>query len=162
MTQESILKHAGGREGYRKRTEERLTQGASEPIWAALKWSAILGGERFAKEMRARARIRRETQGRRTLRQEVAWEEIVKAVEQVQGRPWESFFNQHGDGGRDLALWLARTRGGLTLRELGEKAGGLDYSAVSEAVRRFERKQRQSTPVRAALRRVLEMLNLET
>ena len=162
LTRESILKHAGGSEGYRKRTEERLTQGTSEPIWSGLKWSAILGSERFAKEMRAKARVLRETRGRRDLRREVEWEEIVKAVERVKGGKWEAFFNQYGDWGRDLALWIARTRGGMSLRELGEKSGGLDYSAVSEAIRRFEHKQLKASHVRVALNRVLKMLNMET
>lgn len=61
-----------------------------------------------------------------------------------------------------MALWIARTRGGMTLAELGKNIGGVDYSAVSEAIRRFERKQRKIAPVRAAVNRVLEMLNLET
>lgn len=47
----------GGSEGYRKRTEGRLGQGQPEDIWSTLKWSAILGSERFVKAMRARTAI---------------------------------------------------------------------------------------------------------
>jgi REP element-mobilizing transposase RayT len=36
------------------------------------------------------------------------------------------------------------------------------YSAVSEAIRRFERKKLNRAEVKKALRRVLEMLNMET
>ena len=43
-----------------------------------------------------------------------------------------------GDGDRDWNLWAARRRGGLTLGELGWKAGNMDYSAVSMAIRGFE------------------------
>ena len=85
--------------------------------------------------------------------------------EWIQSWPNEPFWRLdpfRRSGRRDLALWIARTRGGVTLRELGEKAGGLDYSAVSEAIRRFERKQLKTSPVRGALNRVLEMLNMET
>lgn len=38
---------------------------------------------------------------------------------------------------RDLVLWVARRCTGLTLAELGRKAGGMDYAAVTMAVRRF-------------------------
>lgn len=50
----------------------------------------------------------------------------------------------------------------MTLKELGEKAGGMDYSAVSEAVRRFERTKRPLKEVRAAVTRLGRMLNMET
>ena len=152
----------GGSEGYRRRTEERLRQGETEDIWARLKWSAVLGSERFAASMRAKAVVLRETQGRKDLRREVKWEQVIKAVETVKGERWDQFVDRHGDWGRDLVLWIARRRGGMTLRELGEKAGGMDYSAVSEAIRQFDRKHRKSVSARDALKRSLEILNLET
>ncbi|HMP74292.1 MAG TPA: transposase [Kiritimatiellia bacterium] len=152
----------GGCEGYRQRTEKRLRQGESEDIWAGLKGSAILGGERFTSSMRAKAVVLRETQGRKALRREVTWEQVITAVETVKGERWDQFMDRHGDWGRDLALWIARRRGGMTLRELGEKAGGMDYSAVSEAIRQFDRNHRKSAPEREALKSSLEILNLET
>ena len=36
-------------------------------------------------------------------------------------------------------MWLGRRLGRLKLRELGELAGGMDYSAVCQAVSRFAR-----------------------
>ena len=36
-----------------------------------------------------------------------------------------------------MALWLGRRRGRYRLGELGELAGGMDYAAVSQAVKRF-------------------------
>ena len=41
------------------------------------------------------------------------------------------------DWGRDLALYLGRTRCGLKLRELGELAGGIDYATDSNRVKGF-------------------------
>ena len=58
-------------------------------------------------------------------------------VERLTGEPWASFCERHGDKRRDLVLWVARRCTGLTLVELGRKAGGLDYAAVTMAVRRF-------------------------
>ena len=116
-----------------------------------MRWGAVLGSERFAKKMREKAEVRRETRGRRGLRQEVEWAEVVRAVERVKGEPWKEFVNRHGDFGRDLALWVARRRAGMMLKELGEKAEGMDYSAVSEAIRHFERKQLVRVDVKRAL-----------
>lgn len=39
-----------------------------------------------------------------------------------------------------MALYLARQRSRLTLREIGEHAGGLDYKATGKAVERFSRR----------------------
>ena len=39
-----------------------------------------------------------------------------------------------------MTLYLGRRCTGLTLRELGEAAGGMDYSAVAAAIRRFDGK----------------------
>ena len=62
--------------------------------------------------------------------------EVVAVVSRLKGEAWESYRDRHGDWGRDLALWLARTQCGLRLRELGELVGGLDYATVSVAMLR--------------------------
>jgi len=51
---------------------------------------------------------------------------------------------------------VARRSTGLTLRELGARAGGLDYAAVSEAIRYFERRRVRREDARDALKRVSE------
>ena len=76
--------------------------------------------------------------------------------------PWDVFAGRYGDWGRDLALWLARRHAGMTLKDLGAKAGGMDYSAVSEAVRRFERMRLPLKDVQAVLASLGEILNMET
>jgi hypothetical protein len=62
----------------------------------------------------------------------------------------------------DPALRIARRRGGKTLKELGRCAGGMDYAAVSEAIRTFERARLKTAVVRHARRRACQYLNLET
>jgi chromosomal replication initiation ATPase DnaA len=76
----------------------------------------------------------------RKLERRTAWEDVVCAVEAVKGDAWAEFRDRHGDWGRDLALYLARRHCGLTLAELGARAGGLRYAAVGQAIRSFERK----------------------
>jgi hypothetical protein len=100
--------------------------------------------------------------GRHALRSVVRWPEVVKAVAEVHGEAWAGFVKRYGDWGRDLALWIAHRRGGLTLRELGALAGGMDYSAVSEAIRTFERTRSARPQIRRAVRRALTIWNLET
>ena len=66
----------------------------------------------------------------------------------------------HGDWGRDLTLRVARECTGMTLRELGEAAGGMDYGAVSMAVRRMETRIREDRIIKAAFIRMIQMLNV--
>jgi len=58
-----------------------------------------------------------------------------------------------GDGDRDLDLWAARRSGGSTLGELGWKAGNMDYSAVSMAIRGFEPRAKRKAQLMEALSR---------
>ena len=67
------------------------------------------------------------------------------------------FWNRHGDWGRDLVLWAARVYGGLTLAELGYKAGGIDYSAVSMATTRIVARAKKDYAVRKAMARLKTM-----
>ena len=85
-------------------------------------------------------------------RQSVAASEVkCAALEHVKGESWAQFSQAHGDWGRDAALWLGRKRGRYTLPELGQLAGGLDYSAVGKAVSRFERRLTQDRHLRSEL-----------
>ena len=88
----------------------------------------------------------------------VAWQRIVEAVEAVHGGRWEEFRDEHGDWGRDVALYLGRQRGRLKLAELARLAGGVGYTAVAQAVRRVRQQldrdkvwRRRVEPVSAEL-----------
>ncbi len=163
LSQSAVLNRVGGEcAGYRREAEKRLRQGHEEDLWSRLRWGTILGSERFAERARQGVKVVRETRGRRQLRRRVSWLEIVGAVERVKGEKWGAFSERHGDWGRDMALCVARRRGGLMLRELGELAGGMDYSAVSEAVRLFERRRVERPDIQRAWKQCAEILNLET
>ncbi len=64
----------------------------------------------------------------------------ILMVEEAKGEGWEQFCLRHGDWGRDAALWLGCRVGRLSLGELGELAGGMDYAAVGQAVARFDKR----------------------
>ena len=67
-----------------------------------------------------------------------------------------------GDCGREIVWWLARRHCGLTLGQLGEKAGAVDYAAVGMALSRFESKMRLNSDLRRDATLIEEqMLNVE-
>ncbi len=52
------------------------------------------------------------------------------------------------------ALCFGRRRGRLSLAQLGELTGGMDYSAVSVAVRRFSERIAKDTNLRRELEEI--------
>ena len=79
-------------------------------------------------------------------------EEIVAIVERLKGETWADFRNRYGDWGRDVVLWAGRKYGGMTLKELGAAAGGMDDVAVAAAVRRIAERSRARARLRAVLK----------
>ena len=139
LDRDVLLKRAGkdGEASYRELVESRIRQGVEEDLGSKVRWGLILGGERFAKKVRGRIRVHREHAGRNEWKRQKDFEEIVAMVERIKGEKWAAFRDRYGDWGRDLALWAGRLQGGLSLRALGELAGGMDYGAVALAVRRL-------------------------
>lgn len=70
----------------------------------------------------------------------------------TEGGDWR-YIERH-DWGRDLALWAGRRYSGRILGEIGEKVGGLDYTAVSMAIKRLEAKAQEDRVIRSALKRL--------
>ncbi len=128
----------------REYTEQAVRDGLMERPWERLLGGVVLGTQAFAERLRANLQGNsREQPALRQLTTAVTWEQIVRAVELVKGEPWEQFRDRHGDWGRDAALWLGRRAGRISLRELAEVMGGLDYCAASAAVSRFGRRLAQ-------------------
>jgi len=151
------------RKCYREDVKDRLTKGVKESRLERLRESLAIGSESFLKQVRDLADGGgRETTGKRSLRARVKFEDVVGVVEDLRGESRETFMGKRGDWGRPLVLWLARRFCGLTLRELGEGAGGMDYAAVSVMLRRFDGRLGQDRSLRSLRDRAREMLNVET
>ena len=105
-----------------------------ETIFTQVRDKVFLGREDFIAKVRKSV----EREHRRNARPRLGWENIVGAIEKVRGRRWTEFMNQYGDSGRDLALYIGRFYGGYTLKELGERVGGLGFTAVGQAVTRLQ------------------------
>lgn len=160
MKQEVLARVKGGREGYRKALEDRLLSGYVEPIWNQLRWSTVLGSEKFAEAMREKIQTGRETSGRTALRRRVTWEQVVSWMEQLKGEPWEKFRDRQGDWGRDVAVWAARQWGGYALAELAERIGGVDYTAVAQGVRRLKVRSEKDKALRNMMDRMQQTVEL--
>ena len=65
---------------------------------------------------------------------------VIAAVERVKGEKWDEFRDRHGDGGRDLVLYLGRRLCGLKLKELGAAVGLPNYSVVATNTKRYEQR----------------------
>ena len=123
---------------YRADVRARLSKGVDPGKSEELRDAFALGSERFRAQVRAMARHGREAVEPRRLARWLTWPEVLEQVAVVTGSTADIFMSQRGGPGRPLALWAARRLGGMTLREVGELAGGMDYTAVSMAIKRFE------------------------
>jgi len=150
--------------GYRKRVRERLKRGTDESAIERAREEIALGNGAFLDGLKRRfaKRKNRENVGRKKIAQTLKLETIFSCVEEVRDEPREHWLKRHGDEGKWLVLLLARHRTGQTLRELGEAVGGLDYSAVSVGIRRYEKKIEVQPKARRIYKQAAKMLNVET
>lgn len=155
-----VLRRSGGRERMRSDLERYVRQGVEEERFGKLKARVVLGSESFLESVRRRVgKISREHPDRKILEYFNSWEEIVGAVEKVCGGEWADFRDAHGHPGRDMALYVARQRSGLTLAEIGERAGGLEYKTVGKALQRFARCLKRDRNLLARTRSCLRQLS---
>lgn len=163
LSTENLLARVPGRgpdrmRRYREAVETTVRLGSSERPWARLKAQMVLGTEDFCRRLRVRGN-RSEMTALRNLEKRTEWADVVRAVEAIRRESWLAFRDRHGDTGRDLALAAARQHCAMTLRQLGEAAGGLHYAAVSQAIRTFRSRLRQDRELQATWKRLMNALN---
>ena len=155
-----IIKRSGGQERMRQRIEDYVKAGVEEHSIEILKARVLLGSQAFLELMRKRVKLlSKEQPGRKIMERFVTFERIVEAVEAICGKKWQEFSNIQGDPGRDMALYLARHRSGLTLKAIGEAAGNIGYKAVGKAVERFGRRLKSDKHLAAQTSRCLRDLS---
>jgi hypothetical protein len=104
-------------EAYRDYVEEAIRDGLEESPWEQVQGQLILGGASLKRKVQSLlGGERREQSGVKELRRR-EFSEAIEVVARLRGRTWAEFRDRHGDGDRDLALWLARERCGLRLKE---------------------------------------------
>jgi len=149
---------------YARYVEGAIREGLKESPWEQLQWQLVLGGRELLESIRSKAggSVREQPQWR-ALAQRPTWQHVVKAVEELRGQRWQAFRDRHGDWGRDLALYLGRRESGLRLRELGAAVGGVDYAAVSAAIKRFGQRLVREKSLRKSVDALrTKLLNVET
>ena len=161
LTRSSVLELIGQGNGqersraYRKYAEEAIREGLLESPWEKLAGRLILGSQTFITRVRQSLRGNiKEQPALRALQPRPEWPQILRALEAIKGEPWRAFRDRHRDWGRDMALYLGRTQCGLTLRQLGELVGGLDYRTISWTVARFTQLIAHDKQIRKSLHHV--------
>jgi chromosomal replication initiation ATPase DnaA len=74
----------------------------------------------------------------------IGFEDITASIAREFGEPWDDLKSRRGHPARSLAIVLSRRHTPLTLREIGERCGGSDYAAVSQAHHRMDTKLRNN------------------
>ena len=150
------------RSKYRALIGEGVRDGVASP-WPSVEAQTVLGGVAMIEEVRTQIKEgHREIAGKRAWKRRRTFEEVVAVVEGHRGQRWGEFRDRRGDSGREMVWWLARRHAGMTLRELGEKAGRADYAAVGMALKRYELKMKKDPALRTETQ-MLEraLLNVE-
>ena len=156
----AACKGEDGQARYRELIEnERVCLREAEPWQSRIKAGLALGSEAFWELIRKKLKgVGREHSGREEVREHATWERIVKVVEKEKGEDWGTFKERHGDWGRDLVLWAAQRYSGMTLRAIGKKAGGLDYTAVAMGISRFKKLAQTDRRIRTLTLRLPRLL----
>ena len=121
----------------------------------------ILGGKDFVAKVRGMLKgDRTEQKSLRALEKPpIDWERIIAVITgafwDIRGRRMDEHF---GDPGRELAMLIARRYGGMSLREIGEAVGGLQYPAVSDAVRRTSARLETDRALEKRFKRLCKIL----
>jgi hypothetical protein len=147
---------------YRRELEAAATLGEFAMDWKTeLKATLLLGPKEFVEKMKKLLKgDRREQTGLRKAKEgSVNWQQITLAVGELWRQDWETLRAGYGNGAVAAALYLGRNCSDKTLRELGELAGGMQYPAVTMAIRRFT-KQLQSNRLLAKKMKHLELMLL--
>jgi hypothetical protein len=80
----------------------------------------------------------------------------------VWGQDWGTPHTGDGNGALGAALHLARKHSDKTLRELGEPACGMQYPAVTMAIRRLAKRLEDDKALARKVKRVDKMLFVKT
>jgi len=171
MSTEAILAFFNGaserarRDSYRRELEKAAGLGRWDTDWKKeVKAMLLVGSDRFVDRMKGLLKgDRREQTGLRQVRAKVlSWKQVTRAVSKVWDTEWEIAKGSHGSGALAAALYVSRHHSDRSLRELGELAGGMQYPAVTMAIRRLEKRLPVDRTLTKRVNRVLKMLQIKT
>ncbi len=120
-----------------------------------------LGKESFIKKIESKIKLVGKNREIQTTKYQDSYspEEIIQKVSQAFNlTKGEVLKKQRGNLYRQITLYLIKRYSSLSLKEIG-KIFDMDYTAVSQATKRFEDKIRKDNKIRTKLDSVLELLN---
>jgi len=160
LTTRSLLARAGGKARYREDIEAHVTRGEAPEEYSTVRDRLLIGSNAFVEAMKKKVgKVTTEQPERSILRELIPIERILETVESEKGEKWADFQDRYGDWGKGLVLYLARKRGGYTLRELGDWLEGVNYKTVSKQIQRFEQKLDDDRSLARKARRCLRQLS---
>jgi REP element-mobilizing transposase RayT len=162
---ERVLALGGGRPReqrvrYREYVEKEVREGLPERPWEELVVRLALGSREFVEQLTETPKSAAGKELKAAIEQRPDFAAVRKVIEGLKDEPWEQFAERHGDWGRDLALYLGQEVCGLTLPELGAKAGGRSAMAVSMALKRLRKRLATDKTVVAAWHQAKHALTL--
>jgi len=146
---------------YRRFVEEGLLREIENPF-EQVRWQSVLGDESFLRKLsdkfKSKRDHRREVTGvRHALHVTEPKRLIDRVAEHYRITPRKLLEERaHGSEARNVAMWLLRRRGAMSLGEIGLLFGGIDYAAVGQRIRRLDREITEQK----RLRKTCEMLNV--
>ena len=139
---------------YRSAIQQRLSKGVEPLLRERLADGFALGAEAFRDRIRKAGKDGREIAGSAKLRAKVSFEDMVKIVEGLRGEDYRTFMMRRGDWAKPLLLWALRRYSGMTLKAVGAAVGGMDYTAVAMAIKRFEKRSEKEPKLRQQIQKV--------
>ena len=157
-----VRDRAKQQEQYRKEMEGLARQGGEAPWVEQVKNGFSVGSALFTERVKRLVKPGHEEVGKGVVRQRCRFEDIVAGAESLASDKWERMKSRHGDWWKWLVMRTARRYAGMTLAEIGEQAGGMDYAAVSIGLKRFEIRLAHDKTIEKAGQKLVELLNVET
>jgi putative transposase len=149
------------RKSFRDYTESAIREGIeNDELLEHIRYGVLLGSQEWTAKMRHLLEgDRREQPALEAIRREaIGFELVAAAVAEEFGEHWDDLKNRRGHPARSLAIVLCRRHTALKLNEIGERCGGSDYAAVSQAQHRMETKLRNDPRLTAIANRVTKRL----
>ena len=144
---------------YRMRARQKVSGGFDVAFMESLANGVALGGAAFLEKVREiSGKPMRDVTNKKELCARISWVRLIEVAERVRGEEWAVFGFRRGDPAKAVVFLMARRYCGMSLKEIGDAAGGVDYAAVSDRIRRYEKAGKKS----AMEVEIEAILNLET
>jgi len=168
LTTADILRRSARKTSDRKRKYRAgirtiLGRGVEESGLEKFKTAVGIGSAEFIDRIKVMAGDgSRETEHRGRLRERVSFEQVVCVIEELRAEPSGDWLNKYGDWGKWMVLKLARRYTGMTLAQLGQQMGGVDYGAISMGLFRFEQRLEKDRKLKRICAAAGRMCDVET